>query len=201
MSRLAGMAAVVALLALPGPLSAQSWEASGLAAYTPSASLDRQAPELTDVSIGGGFTWGLQGARLFTPRWGVEALWMQQASAQEVETDGGTADLYTMTIRQLHGDVVYHFRSADARLRPFVFAGLGATRFTADDLDSETKFSYGFGSGIKYFLWNALGVRAHVRYKPTMLNDEGAGDFCDPFGFCGGTLHQVEVAAGGVVRF
>jgi hypothetical protein len=44
-------------------------------------------------------------------------------------------------------------------------------------------------------------VRAHVRYKPTMLNDEESADFCDPFGFCQGTLHQIEFAAGGVVRF
>jgi outer membrane protein W len=201
MSRLTGIAAAIALLASSSLAWAQSWEASGLAAYTPSVSLDRQAPELSDLSVGGGFTWGLQGARLFTPRWGAEALWMQQSSAYEVEADGVASDLFTMTVRQLHGDVLYHFRSANARLRPFVFGGLGATFFTADDLESETKFSFAFGGGIKYFLWNAIGVRAHVRYKPTMLNDEESGDFCDPFGFCGSVLHQVEVAAGGVVRF
>ncbi|HEY6359759.1 MAG TPA: outer membrane beta-barrel protein [Vicinamibacterales bacterium] len=201
MSRLAGIAAAIALLASSSPAWAQSWEASGLAAYTPSVGLDRQAPELSDLSVGGGFTWGLQGARLFTPRWGAEALWMQQASGYEVETEAGASNLFTMTVRQLHGDVLYHFGSANARLRPFVFGGLGATFFSADDLESETKFSFGFGGGIKYFPWNAIGVRAHVRYKPTMLNDEESGDFCDPFGFCGGALHQIEVAAGGVVRF
>ena len=106
-----------------------------------------------------------------------------------------------MTVRQLHGAVLYHFGSADARLRPFAFAGLGASFFTADDLESETKLSFAFGGGIKYFRWNAIGVRAHVRYKPTMLNDEESGDFCDPFGFCGSAIHPIEVAAGAVVRF
>jgi opacity protein-like surface antigen len=101
----------------------------------------------------------------------------------------------------LHGDVLYHFGSANARLRPFIFGGLGVTFFSADDLESETKFSFGFGGGVKYFRWNAIGVRAHVRYKPTMLSDEDSADFCDPFGFCGSALHQIEVAAGGVVRF
>jgi hypothetical protein len=200
MTRLAVLA-VIALLASSNSARAQSWEASGLAAYTPSVSLDRQATELSDVGFGGGFTWGLQGARLFTPRWGAEALWMQQASALEVETDGGTSDLFTMTIRQLHGDVVYHVGSTSARLRVFIFGGLGATFFSADDLASETKFSFGIGGGVKYFRWNAIGVRAHVRYKPTMLNDEDSADFCDPFGFCGNALRQIEVAAGGVVRF
>ena len=201
MSRLAGIAAAIALLASSSSAWAQSWEASGLAAYTPSVGLDRQAPELSDLSVGGGFTWGLQAARLFTPRWGAEALWMQQASGYEPETEAGSSNVFTMTVRQLHGHVLYHFGSSNARLRPFVFGGLGATFFSADDLESETKFSFGFGGGIKYFPWNAIGVRAHVRYKPTMLNDEDAGDFCDPFGFCGSSLHQVEVAAGGVVRF
>jgi hypothetical protein len=51
------------------------------------------------------------------------------------------------------------------------------------------------------FYWAALGVRAHLRYKPTILGDEEAGDFCDAFGFCQGFLQQVEFAGGAVVRF
>jgi opacity protein-like surface antigen len=195
------VAAVAAMLVTPPPSRAQSLEVSGLAAYTPSAGLENQAPELVALDIGGGFTWGLQGGWLLTPRWGVEALWTQQASEQKVETDGGAADLFTMTIRQLHGDVVYHLGAANARLRPFVFGGLGATFFSADHLQSETKFSFGLGGGVKYFLRDAIGVRAHVRYKPTMLNDGDAGRFCDPFGFCQTTLHQVEFAGGVVIRF
>lgn len=201
MSRFSCLMAAIALLACSASARAQSWEASGLVGYTPSVSLDQQAPELSDLNVQGGFTWGVQGGRLFTPQWGAEALWVQQSSAQEVESGGGTAGLFTMTVRQLHGDVVYHFRSGDARLRPFVFGGLGATFFSADDLESETTFSFGLGGGIKYFRWNAIGVRAHVRYKPTMLNDEESADVCDPFGFCQGTLHQIEFAAGGIVRF
>ena len=118
-----------------------------------------------------------------------------------VGTNAGSADLFRMTIRQLHGDVVYHFRSADARLRPFVFGGLGATFLSAGELESETKLSFGLGAGIKYFRGDSVGIRAHCRYKPTMLKDEGAADFCDPFGFCQGILQQIELAGGVVVRF
>ncbi len=60
------------------------------------------------------------------------------------------------------------------------FAGLGATFFSADDLESETKFSLGLGGGVKYFPWKAIGVRGHFRYKPTMLNDEDAGRLLRP---------------------
>jgi opacity protein-like surface antigen len=201
MSRVIAFAAAIALLAISVPARAQSWEVSGLAAFTPSAGLDNQAPELSELDIAGGFTWGIQGARLFGPRWGAEVLWTQQGSALVVGTEAGSTDLFTMTIRQLHGDVVYHLGAADARLRPFVFGGLGATFFSADDLDSETKFSFGLGAGVKYFRWESIGIRAHFRYKPTMLNDEDAGRFCDPFGFCQGTLSQIEFAGGAVVRF
>ena len=189
------------LLAASAPAQAQSWEVSGLAAFTLSAGLDNQAPELSELNIAGGFTWGIQGARLFGPRWGAELLWTQQASALRLETDDGSADLFTMTIAHLHGEVVYHLGVADAKLRPFVFGGLGATFFRADDLESDTKFSFGLGAGVKYFRWETIGIRAHFRYKPTIMNDEDAGRFCDPFGFCQGTLSQVEFAGGAIVRF
>ena len=201
MSRVVAIATAFTVVVSCAPAWAQSWEVSGLVGYTPSAGLDNQAPELSQLDIAGGFTWGIQGARPFTPRWAAEVLWTHQSSALEVGTDAGSADLFTMTIAQLHGDVVYHLGSPDARLRPFVFGGLGATFFSADDLESETKFSFGFGAGIKYFRWDSIGVRAHFRYKPTMLNDEDAADFCDPFGFCQGTLQQVEFAGGAVIRF
>jgi opacity protein-like surface antigen len=200
MSRVTAIAAALIVVSC-APAWAQSWEVSGLAAYTPSAGLDNQAPELSSLDIGGGFTWGVQIGRLFTPQWGVEMLWTEQSSALTVGTDDGSADLFTMSIGHLHGDVVYQLGSADARLRPFVFAGVGATLLSADDLESETKFSFGLGAGVKYFRSKTIGIRAHFRYKPTMLNDEDAADFCDPFGFCQSTLQQVEFAGGAVIRF
>jgi opacity protein-like surface antigen len=201
MNRLHACASAIVLLTLSAPAWAQQWEVSGLAGHTPSVALDRRAPELSELDIRSGFTWGVQGARRLTPHWAAEVLWTQQSSALQVGTEAGTADLFTMTIRQLHGNVVRDFGGADARLRPFVFAGLGATLFSADDIESETKFSFGLGGGVKYFPWKGIGVRGHFRYKPTMLNDEDAADFCDPFGFCQGSLQQVEFAGGVVVRF
>jgi len=86
-------------------------------------------------------------------------VWTHQGSALTVGTDAGSTDLFPMTIRQLHGDVLYHFNAANARLRPFVFGGVGATFFSADDLESETKFSFGLGAGVKYFGHGGAGSR------------------------------------------
>jgi outer membrane protein W len=192
--------AAAAVLIAPSQARAQSWEASGLFGFTPSASIDKRASELTDADIRGEFTWGLQGARFFTSSLGAEVLWTQQASAFEIGTSDGKADLFTMTVRQLHGNIVYRFGHTDAKWQPFVFGGLGAAFFTADTVESETKFSFDAGGGVKWFVSRSVGARAHVRYKPTFLSDSSS-EFCDPFGFCQGTLHQIEFAAAAVVRF
>src|SRR5262245_48125059 len=101
--------AVVSVVLAGSPARAQSWEASALVGFTPSAAINERAPELSDVDVRGAFTWGFQGARSFTPSWAAEVLWTQQASALEVGTSSGKADLFTMTVRQLHGNAVYHF--------------------------------------------------------------------------------------------
>jgi outer membrane protein W len=192
--------AAVAVLIVPSPARAQSWEASGLFGFTPSAAIDEPASELSDADIRGEITWGLQAARFFTPSLGAEVLWTQQASAFEVGTAEGKADLFTMTVRQLHGNVVYRLGPAGATWQPFVFGGLGATFFTADTVESETKFSLDLGGGVTFFPSRSVGARAHVRYKPTFLNDS-SGSFCDPFGFCQGVLQQIEFSAAAVLRF
>jgi outer membrane protein W len=181
---------------------AQSWQASAFAGYTPSVDIERRAPELSQLDVRDSFTWGVQLARLFTSHWGAELLWTQQQPALEGKTPSSDAfDLFTMTVRQLQGNVVYEFGAGDAKVRPFVFGGIGATFFSAADLQSETKLSFDYGGGIKYFAWRGIGLRAHVRFKPTALSDESASDFCDPFGFCQSWLSQIEFAAGAVVRF
>ena len=106
-----------------------------------------------------------------------------------------------MSVAQLHGNAVRVFGAKDSRLRPFLFAGLGASFLSGRDLQSETKLSFGIGGGVKYFLWKTIGLRGQMGYKPTLLNDEEAGRYCDPFGFCQGTLHQFDLSAGVIVRF
>jgi opacity protein-like surface antigen len=189
------------LLAGPAPALAQSWEASLLAGYTPSAALDRTAPELNALDVGGGFTLGVQAGYSFSPRWAVEALYTDHDAGLVVSSETGRAELFEFDIRTLHGAAVVHLAGADARLRPFVSAGLGATFFDGADLPSETKFSFGLGAGLKYFWGESFGLRAQARYKPTLLGDEDAGDFCDPFGFCQDRLDQLELLGGVVFRF
>ncbi len=150
---------LVITLLVQSPAAAQSWEASALLGLTPSAPIDQQANELDDLDIRGSFTWGIQGARFFTPSWAAEVLWTQQSTALELGTADAKADLFTMKVRQLDGNIVYQLGSADSRWRPFIFGGMGATFFTADTVESDTKLSlYGPGtdSGTFDFFTDAI---------------------------------------------
>ena len=96
---------------------------------------------------------------------------------------------------------MFQLGAAEARFRPFLSAGVGAARFSATDLESETKLSFGAGAGLKWLPTSRFGARLQARYTPTYLNDSSASDFCDPFGFCQSWLHQFELTGGVVVRF
>ena len=202
MKPLATLTVCMALLA-GSPARAQRLEVVPLAAIgvTMAADIERLAPEITELRIGRGFTWGGQVGYFLSPHWGAEAMWTQQQTAVQVGTPAGRADLFSMHVTRLHGNVVYQFGSGEARLRPFLFAGLGTTFFSAAHLVDETKLSYALGGGIKYFPRRDIGTRLQVRYSPTRLDDESAGDFCDPFGFCQDALPQLELMAGLILRF
>src|SRR5262245_21990662 len=192
---------VISLLLTASPARAQKWEASGIFAFTPASTVDRRAAELTDQDIRGAFTWGFQGARFLTPKLGAEVIWTQQATALEIGTADGKADLFTMNVRQLFGNAVYQLGHPEAKWRPFVFGGLGATFFSADTVESETKFAFDVGGGVKWLVLPGVYARGHVSYKPTFMKDTGSGDFCDPFGFCQGTLQRFEFAGAVTLQF
>jgi hypothetical protein len=193
-------AGVIAALAAV-PAAAQSTELGMMAGFTPAASLERHAPELEGVSLDGGVTFSINGARFLNERWGVAVEWAQQLSGFVIETADAETRLYDMSIAHLHGYAVYRFGEAGAKVRPFAFGGAGATFLWARDLESETKLSFGMGGGLSYFLSRSLAFEGRVTYKPTLMNDSDAGDFCDPFGFCQTTLQQFEFAGGVRFRF
>ena len=190
----------LACVLLASPSWAQRTELSLLAGYTTPGNIDNRALTIEDLEIAGAFTWGLQAGRFFSRSMGAELSWAKQESALALSTSSGSADLFEVNVGQLHGNFVYRFGAEDARFGPFVFAGLGATFFSAPDLQSETKFSWALGAGLKWYPTGKVGARLQARYNPTQLNDTSS-DFCDPFGFCQGSLQQFEFMAGLAMRF
>jgi opacity protein-like surface antigen len=190
----------LALMASAVPVFAQRNEIALLGGYTTSGDIDKKALGIQELAVKGSLTWGLAGGHDFSDRMGVEASWARQQSALSIGTSEGSAELFDMKLDVLQGSFVFLPGSRQSRIRPFFLASLGATILSANDLDSETKFSWAVGAGLKWFSSRRVGVRAQVRYAPTVLGDSSS-DVCDPFGFCQSSLNQFEMLGGVVFRF
>jgi outer membrane protein W len=193
-------AVTLAFLLAAAPAFAQQFEITPLVGVTSSASIDRTAAGIQELTVDRSISWGSQVGYFFSTHVGLEALWTYQSTALSMSAVSGRAEVMTMTTEQAHGTLVYQFGSAERTARPFVFAGLGGTFFRSPGLESETKASWTVGAGLKWFLRRKVGVAMRGRYKPTMLDDAGSSA-CHPFGFCQNSLNRFELAAGAVFRF
>ena len=179
---------------------AQKNELAILGGVTSSADLEKTAREISGLKLKSGPTWGGSVTRFFSPHMGAEVSFVQQQTALRLTTSTGEADLFDANIGQLQASFVYQFDNAQARVRPFVFAGLGAAFLSSAYLQSETKLAWSVGAGLRWFPWKQSGLRVHARYKPIRLDDADS-DYCDPFGFCQDGLKQFEVMGGLILRF
>jgi outer membrane protein W len=180
---------------------AQSWEVDAMAGNVRPVDFAQTAREVDSAGIAGGFAYGVAGSYMFASRWAAEMSWTAQSTGYQIEVDNVRGNLFSMTLHQFHGNLLYQFGRTGSRVQPFAFAGAGPAFFVATDIPMETHFSISVGGGIKVFPWNSIGLRGQLRYRPTWLNDEDAAGFCDPFGFCQSTLRQFEFSGGVAFRF
>jgi hypothetical protein len=153
-----------------------------------------------------GFTFGV----FATPNMEIEFLMSRQISALEV-TGNGPKLSGDMNVDNYHGNFVYNLGDSDAKVRPFVFAGLGATVYgdvhgPSSTIPGDTQFSWAIGGGIKAYMSEHVGFKGMVRWTPTYIKTVGAGWWCDPWFGCypAGTPYysnQFEFSGGIVARF
>ncbi len=196
------LAAVLALGALCAPVRAQEVEIVPLAGlgYSTGHDFDPVAPELQQVGLTGGLTWGGQIGVFVSGNTQLELSWVQHQSALNLRSARGEAELFDMTIGQLHGGLAYHLGHSARALRPFVVASLGLAFLGAPGLGGDTKFSWALGAGVNTFGDGMVGLKLQARYKRTHLGGSASDPGCLPFGFCTASLGQAEVTAGIVLR-
>jgi len=92
-----------------------------------------------------------------------------------------------------HGYLGYNFFEADAKFRPFLYGGLGATHFGSVDFSTpflsgtiggNTQFSTTWGAGVKYYPSPKIGLRFTTSWTPTYIKSDAAGYWCDPYWGC-----------------
>jgi len=140
----------------------------------------------------------------------IEFMWNRQPTKLEVAGNGPTLS-GDMNVDTYHGNFVFHAGEEDAKLRPFVYFGLGATNygdatFPTKTIPGVTKFSWAVGAGVKAYPSPHVGIRAAVRWVPTYIKTDGYGWWCDPFWGCvpvGNTQYsnQFELSGGLSFRF
>lgn len=120
--------------------------------------------------------------------------------------DRSSLDSIDLDIDYIHIGGTALYPQKELPFVPFVVGGMGVTIFNPErgDLDSETRFSLSLGGGVRYFLFEHIGLRAEGRGYVTLFPDNSAL-FCTN-GNCkvymdGDTVVQFEGLAGIIVRF
>ena len=114
-----------------------------------------------------------------------------------------------MKMKNLMGNLLFHFADREAKLRPFAFVGLGASDLSPDrsGVSGATRFAFSLGGGAKYNLSKHFGLRGQAKWSPTYITSTDGGYWCDPFwGGCWVVgndhyLHEFDVTGGITFRF
>jgi hypothetical protein len=138
-------------------------------------------------------SWGFDVGGYVTEQVEVGFLFGQQMSTLQA---GGTAtkDIGDMKINTYHGYAAYNMGDTDAKVRPYLLVGLGATDFASVEYTrangqtftttGETQFSTTWGAGVKVFPSPNVGVRFGAQWTPTYIKSDAAGYWCDPYWGC-----------------
>jgi len=135
----------------------------------------------------------------------VGFLWARQDSVLEGKGTE-TTEFADMNVSNYHAIFTYNFGEEDAKARPFVFGGLGATSYSpGEDISGETQFSSTWGGGVKAYASPNVGFSVMARLTPTYIKSDPAGYWC---GFYGCYViadtqysNQFEISGGLSLRF
>lgn len=203
---------VLGLMFLAGSTSARAqdkweispfggWETSGSFPVNNSTTVDRLRAD-TGVSFGSFVGHSLTENAQFEFMWNRN---LTSFSQHNIST-GTYTKAFNSDIDQYQFGFDYMIRATEHRLRPFISAGLGFTHFAnSGNTPNQTKFSFGFGGGVKYYPTRHFGLRGEGRYVPTYEN-KTPQQFCDIFGNCfisnvANYLHRVNFTGGLTLRF
>lgn len=140
----------------------------------------------------------------------VEFRWMQSTSSLRFGAPFGPlgATLGDVSLNQFHMDFTREFEITQVKgLRSYLTGSLGVTHIGAAQ-DSFTRFSFGFGSGLKQSLGSKLAIRAEAQWLPIVVEPSVSGFACGTveFGGClvvlnGDLVQQFQLSVGPVLKF
>lgn len=192
---------VAALVAAPVVARAQPQiEVAFETGYTASEGIEASEPRIldgqiyNDLDITSGANIGLTFGVLFTDNAEIEFLWNRQFSTFSADNPAPSLELADVSVDNFFGNFVYNWLEREAKVRPFMFIGLGATHYSPGDpvaiatpvttrnsIDGATKFAWTVGGGVKVYPAEHVGIRLNARWTPTYIKSDAAGLWCDPY--------------------
>jgi len=193
---------LAACILVATPSWAQRIEVAPLtvAAFTTSATIDPTAAGISDLEIASSFTYGAQAAFGISPHMSIEGWWNWRDTSIRLERSGVRTTLFYIDASQIGGNLAYAFGDPARRVRPFIFGGGGVSLMSSSDIDTDVRFLWDIGAGVKWFMATHVGIRGDARYQQIHLGTDGS-DFCAPFAFCQRALSPMQVSSALLFRF
>ena len=140
----------------------------------------------------------------------VEFRWTRATSALRFGTPFAFlgSSIGDVTLNQFHADFTREWVLPQVKgLRSFLTGSVGLTHLGAAN-DAFTRFSFGFGAGLKQFLSSRFAIRGEALWLPIVVEPSVSGFACGTiqFGGClvvlnGELVQQFQLSIGPVVRF
>jgi len=216
-SRAAVACLTLAFLGVAAPARAQyvqiqSFEVTPVVGLRLGGTFDIQpdAPASVEARLEDAASYGFSAGVRFDDFSLIEFRWTQATSTLRFGAPFGFlgASVGDVTLNQFHADFTREFVIPEVKgLRSFLTGSLGVTHIGAAQ-DAFTRFSFGFGAGLKQFLGSRLAVRAEAQWLPILVDPSVSGFACGTiqFGGClvvldGDLVQQFQLSIGPVVRF
>jgi opacity protein-like surface antigen len=136
---------------------------------------------------------GLSIGFFLSPSAEIGFLWRRQPTTLQIS---GTAvtDLADTNIEGYHGYGAYYFGDPEAKVHPYIMAGLGMTHYggisftkssgQTSTISSNSQFSTTWGAGVKVNASPNVGVKFGLQWTPTYIKSDAEGWWCDPWWGC-----------------
>ena len=167
-------------------------------------------PERVDATLKDATSYGFSAGVRFDDLSLVEFRWTRTTSTLRFAAPFAflVASIGDVTLDQFHADFTREFVIPEVKgLRSFLTGSLGLTHIGAAH-DGFTRFSFGFGGGLKQFLGSRLAIRAEAQWLPILVDPSVSGFACGTIqlGGClvvlsGDLVQQFQLSIGPVVRF
>ena len=148
--------------------------------------IEARSSSFDNIHIKSSWNYGVMGDVDLWPNLQAEFMFNRQPTelAGHSINFGTKTDLTSANLDMYQWGLLYSFRQPEARIKPYVAAGLGFTHFDSRGLlGFSNRFSYNLGGGVRYFFTRNLGLRLEVRWSPSHTTT-GQAVYCDPFFGC-----------------